>query len=184
MKCMKPGNARRQGCGYERSTSARRATPFQLGPAWAGSGESDTNEETLPPTTHKHTTCLLGARLRGTQSSPRLPKAQKRLSASACHVSVLADSPERCATTPRPPKAPDSGSSNVVFERTTSSHVCTIQFQSPAVFGDLFYLRLLLHKVCVCVCSFLHCMHCGQSHLTQVFLTPNMKHFSMPKEEH
>ena len=70
---------------YESSTSARRATPFQLGPAWAGSGESDTNEEKLPPTTHTHTTCLLGARLRGTQSSPPLPKAQKRLSASACH---------------------------------------------------------------------------------------------------
>ena len=34
---------------------------------------------------------------------------------------------------------------NIVSERTTT-HVYRIQFQSPAV-GDLFYLRLLLHKV-------------------------------------
>ena len=57
--------------------------------------------------------------------------------------------PERCATTPRPPKVPDSGSSNVVSERTTS-HVCRIQFQSPAV-GDLFYLRLSVASQGVCV---------------------------------
>ena len=58
MKCMKPGHARRQGCGHESSTSARRVTPFQLGPARAGSGESDTNEETLAPTTHTPRGCL------------------------------------------------------------------------------------------------------------------------------
>ena len=57
-----------------------------------------------------------------TQPSPRLHKAQKRLSASACHVSVLADSPESCATTPRPPKAPDSGSSVCVCVLVPSLH--------------------------------------------------------------
>ena len=52
-------------------------------------------------------------------------------------------------TTPRPPKVPDSGSSNVASERTTS-HVCRIQFQPPAV-GDLFYLRLSVASQGVCV---------------------------------
>lgn len=48
-------------------------------------GKRHERRETPSNNTHTHTTCLLGARLRGTQSSPRLPKAQKRLSASACH---------------------------------------------------------------------------------------------------
>ena len=151
MKCMKPGNARRQGCGYESSTSARRATPFQLGPAWAGSGESDTNEEKLPPTTHTHTTCLLGARLRGTQSSPRLPKAQKRLSASACHSgkkgALRRLALQRCLIADRLMLLPSEPL--LTFVEYNSNHlpleICSI------------CVCLLLHKVCVC--SFLHCMH-------------------------
>ena len=63
-------------------------TPSQLGPARAGSGESDTNEETLPPTTH--TTWLLGgARFCAVHSHVLHCPRRKRLSASACHVSIL-----------------------------------------------------------------------------------------------
>ena len=70
MKCMKPGQAGMhpfaRPCARKDPATAR-VTPSQLGPARAGSGESDSNEET--PSHNTHHTWLFGTRLRGPQSS-------------------------------------------------------------------------------------------------------------------
>ena len=58
---------------------------------------------------------------------------------------ILSKKKDQPVPTAAPPGKWIDAHGNVVSRRTTS-HVCRLQFQNPAV-GDLYYLRLILHKV-------------------------------------